>query len=320
MANKILVFVEQVEGKIKKSSLEVVSKAVSLAEAHGYSTEAVTCGKEVDASVIAEYGIASICCYVNNNLVHYSGSAYRDILLAHLDGGEFRFLFAANTSQGRDLLPRLAARTNSGMLTDCTTLEIDEQGLTGTRPIFAGKAFEKAKVVSPLQFATLRPNVFEALKKPVTPELTIKNVDTINEAEKVLEVKGSDGKIDVAEANIIVSGGRGMKGPEHFTLLEELASHLGGAVGASRAVVDAGWRPHSEQVGQTGKTVSPSLYIACGISGAIQHLAGMSSSRYIVAINKDKDAPIFSVAHYGIVGDVFEILPALNEEIKKIKS
>jgi electron transfer flavoprotein alpha subunit len=204
---------------------------------------------------------------------------------------------------------------------DCVSLSVESGEIIATRPIYAGKAFSKVKLTSDVKVFTIRPNVFKIdNSENGTADIEIKEIDSPNLKSRVVSFKKSEGKLDVAEADIIVSGGRGMKGPENFHLIESLADSLGAAVGASRAVVDAGWRPHREQVGQTGKTVSPSLYVACGISGAIQHLAGMSTSKYIVAINKDKDAPIFSVADYGIAGDVFEILPVLTEEIKKIRS
>jgi electron transfer flavoprotein alpha subunit len=222
---------------------------------------------------------------------------------------------------GVDLAPRIAVRLNAGIVMDCMKFEVIDNDITATRPVYAGKALIDCKLTSDIKIFTIRPNVFKPQSVNSTAlEVETKTIDNPNLSTRVTSFKKSEGKLDVAEADIIVSGGRGMKGPENFHLIEELADVLGAAVGASRAVVDAGWRPHREQVGQTGKTVSPSLYIACGISGAIQHLAGMSSSKYIVAINKDKDAPIFNVADYGIAGDVFEILPAMIEEIKKLKS
>jgi electron transfer flavoprotein alpha subunit len=199
-------------------------------------------------------------------------------------------------------------------------LKVEGGEIIATRPVYAGKALIDVKIASPTKIFSLRPNVFTASPANGATVSIEKYAPDLNDADFVAKVTGTkvaEGRPDVTEASIIVSGGRGIKGPENFHLVEELAEVLGGAVGASRAVVDAGWRPHDEQVGQTGKTVSPTLYIACGISGAIQHLAGMSSSKYIVAINKDKDAPIFQVADYGIVGDLFEIVPALTSELEK---
>jgi electron transfer flavoprotein alpha subunit len=212
-------------------------------------------------------------------------------------------------------------KLDAGLASDCTALRWENSELLATRPVYAGKALIDVRMTSKCKVFTLRPNVFTAVTGSSGAAAVQEHAPNIGDGEygtRVKEVAQSSGKLDVAEADIIVSGGRGLKGPEHFKLIEELAAVLGGAVGASRAVVDAGWRPHDEQVGQTGKTVSPSLYIAVGISGAIQHLAGMSSSKYIVAINKDKDAPIFQVADYGIAGDAFEIIPALTQEARKL--
>jgi electron transfer flavoprotein alpha subunit len=215
----------------------------------------------------------------------------------------------------------VAVKLDAGFASDCTALTVEGGEIIATRPIYAGKALTRLKIISASKVFTLRPNVFVAgepsgVAAPVeTLALDLKEQDL---ACIVKETKQTSGKLDVAEADIIVTGGRGLKGPENFGMIEQLADALGAAVGASRAVVDAGWRPHDEQVGQTGKTVSPSLYIAVAVSGAIQHLAGMSSSKYIVAINKDKDAPIFQVASYGIVADAFEIVPALTAEVKKL--
>jgi electron transfer flavoprotein alpha subunit len=223
------------------------------------------------------------------------------------------------TAQGKDLSARLAARLDAGLAMDCTAIRIDNGKLTLTSPMFGGKIFADVEIESSVQIVAIRPNVMditETSKDCVIekPSIQVGDVKT-SVVEKTMDTRD---KIELTEADIVVSGGRGTGGK--FEAVEELAAAFGAAVGASRSAVDEGWRPHSDQVGQTGKVVSPILYVACGISGAIQHLAGMSTSKYIVAINKDPEAPIFSKADLGIVGDLFEVVPALTEEVSKIKS
>lgn len=321
--SKILVILEQRDGLIKKSSFEAASKAFQIATELNAQTQAITLGDEIsNLNEVAKYGVTEITHLKNSLLKNYSPSAYSKLISDFIKENNFDLIFFSNTSLGRDLAARISAQLNAGIAIDVIELNIQDGNLICTRPIYAGKALQELVIKSDIKIFTLRPNVFKAIENNnLNIQINVKDIseNNLELKTKVIEIKKSEGKLDVTEADIIVSGGRGMKAPENFHLIEELAELLNGAVGASRAVVDAGWRPHDEQVGQTGKTVSPSLYIACGISGAIQHLAGMSSSKYIVAINKDKDAPIFQVADYGIVGDVFECLPKLIEEVKKIK-
>lgn len=322
MANKILAILEQREGELKRSAFEAVSTSADLAKQLSLEAEAVVVGGEIsNLNEIGKYGISKVVHLKNNELANYSSSAYAAAIAEYAKESDADYLLFANTSLGKDLAPRVSIKIDAGILTDCINLQVDGD-IVATRPVYAGKALLDVKLKTGKKIFTIRPNVFKAhpLENAADVNVEVKEISSPNLRTKVVEMKRSEGKLDVAEADIIVSGGRGLKGPENYHLVEALAEALGAAVGASRAVVDAGWRPHGEQVGQTGKTVSPSLYVACGISGAIQHLAGMSSSKYIVAINKDKDAPIFNVADYGIAGDAFEILPALTEEIKRVKS
>ena len=322
MANKILAILEQREGLLKRSAFEAVTMAKQLSAELNLEAEVVVVGNEVsNINDIGNYGIDKVIHLKSTELENYSSSGYRDAIADYAKETDADYLLFANTALGKDLAPRLAVALNAGCLIDCVKLDSSSGELIATRPVYAGKALIDVKFNSTKKVITIRPNVFKAKETGSSSNTDVKviEINSPNLKCKVVDFKKSEGKLDVAEADIIVSGGRGLKGPENFHLIEELANSLGAAVGASRAVVDAGWRPHGEQVGQTGKTVSPSLYVACAISGAIQHLAGMSSAKYIVAINKDKDAPIFNIADYGIAGDVFEILPALTEEIKKVK-
>jgi len=322
MAGKILAVLEQRDGILKRSAFETVCVAKKIAEDLNLEAEALVTGDEIlNTQDIGKYGIKKVTHFKNPQLANYSSSAYRDVVTNYAAEINADYMLFSNTALGKDLAPRVAIKLNAGCVMDCVNIDSSSEEVIYTRPVYAGKALVDIKCKSDKKVITIRPNVFKAQtsdnSSPV--DIQIKEVDSPDLKTRVVEFKKSDGKLDVAEADIIVSGGRGMKGPENFHLIEELAESLGAAVGASRAVVDAGWRPHSEQVGQTGKTVSPTLYVACGISGAIQHLAGMSSSKYIVAINKDKDAPIFNVADYGIAGDVFEVISILTEEIKKVR-
>ncbi|MGQ9642476.1 MAG: electron transfer flavoprotein subunit alpha/FixB family protein [Ignavibacterium sp.] len=322
MAEKILAVLEQRDNSLKKVSYEVASVVANLSNQLNTATDSVVVGNDINnLNELSKYGLKQVTHIKNEQLANYSPSAYADTIADYAKQNDSKILIFPNTALGVDLAPRVAVKLNAGIVMDCMKLEVKDNDIIATRPVYAGKALINVKLNSDIKIFTIRPNIFKpTIVNSSEIEIKVQPLENPNLKTKVTAFKKSEGKLDVAEADIIVSGGRGMKGPENFHLIEELAEVLGAAVGASRAVVDAGWRPHREQVGQTGKTVSPSLYIACGISGAIQHLAGMSSSKYIVAINKDKDAPIFNVADYGIAGDVFEILPALTEEIKKLKS
>lgn len=322
---KILAFAEQRNGQFKKTAFEIVKAAKTIADKINAEVVAVVVGSSVSsiASQLGGYGAAKVIAIEDTRLELYSTTAYSKVVaeIAKQESAEI-ILFPAS-ELGKDLAPRIAVKLQAGLAAGCTALVVENGTIKATRPVYAGKGLLDVTVTTQTKIFTLRPNVFTAGdSNGSVAEVETRKIE-LNETDfsvVVKEVKASSGKKDVAEADIIISGGRGLKGPEHFTMIEDLAGSLGAAVGVSRAVVDAGWRPHDEQVGQTGKTVSPSLYIAVAISGAVQHLAGMSSSKYIVAINKDKDAPIFSVADYGIVGDAFEVVPAITAEIKKMQS
>lgn len=318
---KVLAFAEQREGKFKKTALEITKAAKNVADQLGCEFVACVVGSGIEsiAADLGGFGAERVIVVDDPKLNYYSTTAYAKVTAEIAKKENANIIFFPASQMGKDLAPRIAVKLDAGIATDCTALKVEGGEIIATRPIFAGKALSDVKIVSNIKIFTLRPNVFTAGStdgyKATVEKTTVELTDN-DFISKAISTKVAVGRPDVTEANIVVSGGRGMKGPENFKIIEELADTLGAAVGTSRAVVDAGWRPHDEQVGQTGKTVSPNLYIACGISGAIQHLAGMSSSKFIVAINKDKDAPILQVADYGIVGDALEIIPALTKELK----
>jgi electron transfer flavoprotein alpha subunit len=309
----ILVFLESKDGKIRKPSLE----ALTIARKLGDDVVAFSSDKGV-AEQAGKYGakklfVASVGPYLTETYTSAMQQVAQQVQPAAIVFG--------GTSNGRDLAPRLAARLNAGVASDVDQLQLADGKLKARRPVYSGKAFATVEVSSTPAIATIRPNAFPAEEgSGGTPEIVEVSASTDSKA-KLLETKTPEAnELSIAEADVIVSGGRGLKEAGNFSLIRDLAHAIGGAVGASRATVDAGWIDHQHQVGQTGRVVSPNLYIAAGISGAIQHLAGMSSSKHIVAINKDAEAPIFRVADLGVVGDLFQILPALTEEVKKAKA
>ena len=326
MAQGIWIIAEQREGELRKISFELTSEARRLADQMGQSVTAILLGSNIKekAPELGKYGADKVIVADDSRLATYTTDAYVSVIAQLAQSGEPTIILLGASVQGKDLSGRLAARLGVGMVQDCVAFSLENGNLVAKRPIYAGKAYATATFKDSVpQIATARPNVLE-LNEPdgsksaevIDAEFSLDDSQLKTKVVDIIQEEGA--KVDLTEAERIVSGGRGMKGPENYNILEELANIIDATVGASRSAVDSGWRPHSDQVGQTGKVVSPNLYIACGISGAIQHLAGMSTSKCIVAVNKDPEAPIFQKADYGIVGDLFEVVPALTEEIKKI--
>ncbi len=320
----ILAIAEQRAGALRKISEETVTAAATLAAKLNAEVHAFVAGPSgiaADAAELGKFGAAKVLVAESAQLEQYDAEALARLIAEQAKQADYAAVLFGGSSFGKDLAPRVAAKLDVPLATDATAVDVDGSDIVVTRPVYAGRALAKVVLAGSTRVISLRPNIFRAQEKSAAG--AVENITTAGlSAGRVVvkEVKAAAGaKVDVAEAPVVVAGGRGLKAPENWHLLEALRDALGSncALGASRAVVDAGWRPHSEQVGQTGKTVSPQLYFAIGISGAMQHLAGMRSAKTIVAINKDPDAPIFKVADYGIVGDVNEVLPKLTEEIKK---
>jgi electron transfer flavoprotein alpha subunit len=321
---KFLVFIEQRDGKIRKASLEALSLAARLG---GAPPAAVIAGKGVTdaARELGKYGAGRVYVADREDLALYSNRGYVGALQAAKEKESPDAVMIAATAMGKDVAPRFAAKNDAGVLADVMELRVEGERLVGVRPVYSGKARATVEAASGLRIATTRPNVFAAERNESAPDPAIEALDlgALEIRAKVTSVTTSGGKeLDVTEADIVVSGGRGIKGPENWPVIRDLVDAMGAgtALGASRAVVDAGWIDHQYQVGQTGKVVSPTLYVAVGISGAIQHLAGMGTSKVIVAINKDPDAPIFKVATYGVVADLFPFVPEFAKAVRAIKS
>jgi electron transfer flavoprotein alpha subunit len=314
----VLVFAEVSNGKLKKASREALSIGRKLVQTAGGDLSAFATDRAA-ADEAGRYGAKKL---YFADAGAYTTEMYAAALQQAIGQAKPSLVLFGGTSNGRDLAPRVAARLNAGVASDVDRLEWKDGKLRARRPVYSGKAFATVEVSSNPAFATTRPNAFPPEEAGGgAAEVVAISMPDVASKSKLLETKTPEaGELSIAEADIIVSGGRGLKEAANFSLIRDLAHAIGGAVGASRATVDAGWIDHQHQVGQTGRVVSPNLYIAAGISGAIQHLAGMSSSKHIVAINKDPEAPIFRVADLGVVGDLFQIVPALTEEVKKAKT
>jgi electron transfer flavoprotein alpha subunit len=323
MAN-VLVFAESRGDALRKVAFEAVTAARALADASGggevHAVVAGPPGISGKVSSLGQHGADIVIAVEHASLATYSREAVANTIVARAKSDGYRAIVLGFTAQGRDLGPRLAAKLDVPIAADVTSVQIADDAVVAKHPVYANKVIVTLEIAAPLVIVSVRPNAITAAEQPRAAKIETAAPASDPAAEQVVVkeiVEGGKGKIDLGEAPIIVAGGRGLKAPENFKLIEDLAAAFGNAaVGATRAVTDDGWRPHSDQIGQTGRQVSPDLYIAVGISGAIQHLAGMRSSKTIVAINKDKEAPIFKVADYGIVGDVLEVVPALTEAVR----
>ena len=319
----ILVVSDIQNGALRSVNAEVYTAAAELSAQTGQPAATLLLGGSGLKALVETAGrhdIRKTYLVEDAGLAKFSPDAYAAVIAKAIQQIGATTVLMGATFTGKDVMARVAQILNAGLAQDCIGMEVGSDGVTFKRPMYAGKAHAMVRVTSSPALATIRPKSYKPQENPVSVEVERLSIN-VPSPKVVVEAYegGSNGKLDVTEADIIVSGGRGMQGPEKWGIIEDLAGVLGAATGCSRPVSDDGWRPHEEHIGQTGKTVSPDLYIACGISGAIQHVAGVSSSKYIVAINKDPEAPIFKVADYGIVGDVFEVLPAFTEAVRVLR-
>ena len=326
MAN-IFAFAETRSGELRKIGLEAITAARTLADETGGSVDAFVAGAPGVAGLapqLAKYGADTVIVAEHPAFDKYNPEGVAAIVADRIRAGDYRVAIFPTSALGSDLAPRVAAKLGVGLVTDVTDISLEDDAVVVKHPVNIGKVLATVKIVSSPALVAIRANMFTPAENPHGGAVVQAAMVGDPSASRVVvkEVKlGGGAKLDLGEARVIVSGGRGLRGPENFSLLEDLAAAFGNAaVGATRVVTDEGWRPHSDQIGQTGRLVSPQLYVAVGISGAIQHLAGMRTSRTIVAINKDREAPIFKVADYGIVGDLFEIVPALTAAVKEARS
>ncbi|MEJ7760315.1 MAG: electron transfer flavoprotein subunit alpha/FixB family protein [Gemmatimonadaceae bacterium] len=325
MAN-IFAYAEARGGELRKVALETVTAARKLADATGGEVHALLVGAAgitAKATLLAEHGADVVMVCEHEGFTHYNPEAAAALAAEQIGKGGFKAAVFSTSAQGRDLAPRIAAKLQVGLVTDSISVEMNNDVLLARHPMNIGKVIATVAIASTPALVSIRPNTYSPVANPKAGR--VENVSPVADpsASRVVVtemIEGGKGKLDLAEAPVIIAGGRGLKSAENFSIVEDLAAAFGNAaVGATRAVTDDGWRPHSDQIGQTGRLVSPDLYIAVGISGAVQHLAGMRTSKTIVAINKDKDAPIFKVADYGIVGDVLEIVPALTAAVREAR-
>jgi len=316
----VFAIAEQRDGEFRKVTFESVSEGRRIADSLGTDLTAVVLGSGMDeaAAGLGKYGADRVLLVDHDALADYRTDTYTTVVAELVAAEKPSVVVLGASTQGKDLAARLAARLEAALAMDCTAVQVDGESIVAVRPIYGGKVLAEVALSGSPQIVAVRPNAVSIVETAKDGAVEKRDADPgqsrLSVVDKTLETE----RVELTEADVIVSGGRGMGGDD-YAVVEELAAALGGAVGASRSAVDEGWRPHSDQVGQTGKVVSPNLYVACGISGAIQHLAGMSSSKVIVAINKDPEAPIFSKADYGIVGDLFEVVPQITAEVKKRK-
>lgn len=323
MSKNIIVLGETRDGQLRNVTFEAIAAGKTMAQ--GGEVIGVVIGDSVQslAQELIYYGADRVLIVEDEKLAHYTSDGYAQALQAVIDQEQPEGIVMGHTALGKDLSPKIAAKLDAGLVSDATAVEEENGDIHFTRPVYSGKAFEKVAIQEGLLLATVRPNNIEPLQKDESRSGEVSSVSaSISDLRTIIQdvVRKSAEGVDLSEAKVIIAGGRGVKSAEGFQPLKELADVLGGAVGASRGACDADYCDYSLQIGQTGKVVTPDLYIACGISGAIQHLAGMSNSKVIVAINKDPEADIFNVADYGIVGDLFDVVPMLTEEFKKVKS